>query len=113
MAAYGLYTHIASNRRKSVFLLGGLFLLVYVMVFAGALMGEVFFNTNAPLDYYLRAAWRDMVQSIPFATIAALIWIFIAYKYHQRMIDAVTGAHDVTRQEEPRLYNLLENLCIS
>ena len=29
------------------------------------------------------------------------------------MIDAVTGGHDVTRQEQPRLYNLLENLCIS
>ena len=29
------------------------------------------------------------------------------------MIDAVTGGRDVTRQEEPRLYNLLENLCIS
>ena len=29
------------------------------------------------------------------------------------MIDAVTGATPVTRQEEPRLYNILENLCIS
>jgi heat shock protein HtpX len=29
------------------------------------------------------------------------------------MIDAITGGQDVTRQEEPRLYNLLENLCIS
>jgi heat shock protein HtpX len=29
------------------------------------------------------------------------------------MIDAVTGGHEVTRKEEPRLYNLLENLCIS
>jgi heat shock protein HtpX len=29
------------------------------------------------------------------------------------MIDAVTGGREVTRQEEPRLYNLLENLCIS
>src|SRR5208282_218788 len=29
------------------------------------------------------------------------------------MIDAVTGARDVTRAEQPRLYNLLENLCIS
>ena len=37
----------------------------------------------------------------------------IAYKFHQSMIDAVTGAHEVTRAEEPRLYNLLENLCIS
>ena len=29
------------------------------------------------------------------------------------MIDAVTGGREVTRTEEPRLYNLLENLCIS
>src|SRR5262249_2320787 len=48
-----------------------------------------------------------------FATIAAVIWIIIAYFFHQSMIDAVTGGHGVTRQEEPRLYNLLENLCIS
>src|SRR5258705_469823 len=36
-AAYGLYTHIQSNRRRSVALLIGLFFLVYVMVYAGAL----------------------------------------------------------------------------
>src|SRR5437667_8760707 len=29
------------------------------------------------------------------------------------MIDAITGGQEVTRQDEPRLYNLLENLCIS
>ena len=29
------------------------------------------------------------------------------------MIDAITGGREVTRKEEPRLYNLLENLCIS
>src|SRR6201984_3643084 len=29
------------------------------------------------------------------------------------MIDAVTGGHEVTRAEQPRLYNILENLCIS
>ena len=33
MAAYGLYTHIASNKFRSMLLLGGLFLLVYVMMF--------------------------------------------------------------------------------
>ena len=37
----------------------------------------------------------------------------IAYFFHQSLIDAVTGGHEVTRKEEPRLYNLLENLCIS
>jgi len=39
--------------------------------------------------------------------------VAIAYKFHQSMIDSVTGAHEVSRAEEPRLYNLLENLCIS
>ena len=37
----------------------------------------------------------------------------IAYFFHQSIIDAVTGGETVTRQEQPRLYNLLENLCIS
>jgi len=43
----------------------------------------------------------------------AALWIVIAYFFHQNMIDAVTGGEDVTRQQQPRLYNLLENLCIS
>jgi heat shock protein HtpX len=41
------------------------------------------------------------------------LWVLFAYKFHQKLIDAVTGGHDITRQENPRLWNLLENLCIS
>jgi len=117
MAAYGLYTHIQSNKRRSIALLIGLFLTVYMMVFAGALLAEALSTYNSynppPLDYLVRAAAFDFIKSFPFATIGAIIWIAIAYKFHQRMIDAVTGAQPVTRREEPRLYNLLENLCIS
>jgi heat shock protein HtpX len=116
MAAYGLYSHIQSNKRRSIALLIGLFFLVYVMVFAGALLAEAltsYSGNNAPIDYLIRAAVFDFVKAFPFATIGAVIWIAIAYKFHQKMIDAVTGAQPVTRQEEPRLYNLLENLCIS
>src|SRR5882762_9766609 len=113
MAAYGLYTHIASNKFRSMLLLAGLFLLIYVLVYAGALIAEVVINSDASAEYYLRAAFGDLITSAPFATIAAVAWIIIAYFFHQSMIDAVTGGHDVTRQEEPRLYNLLENLCIS
>jgi heat shock protein HtpX len=112
MAAYGLYTHIQSNRRRSVALLIGLFFLVYVLVYAGALGAEAM-TTNAPLDYLLRAAWYDFLLALPWATLGTIVWILIAYKFHQSMIDAITGGHEVTRAEEPRLYNLLENLCIS
>jgi heat shock protein HtpX len=117
MAAYGLYTHIQSNKRRSIALLIGLFFLVYVMVFAGALLAEALTTFNSynapPLDYLIRAAEFDFIKVLPFATIGTVVWIAIAYKFHQQMIDAVTGAQPVTRQQEPRLYNLLENLCIS
>jgi heat shock protein HtpX len=113
MAAYGLYTHIASNKTRSVLLLAGLFLLVYVMVFAGALIGEAVTDGGRTADYYIQAASYDFLKALPFATIGAALWIVIAYFFHQSIIDAVTGGHDVTRQEQPRLYNLLENLCIS
>src|SRR5471032_2297701 len=112
MAAYGLYTHIQSNKRRSVALLIGLFFLVYVLVFAGALLAEAL-TRDAPLDFLIRAAEYDFVMALPWATLGTLIWIAIAYKFHQSMIDAVTDATEVTRAEQPRLYNLLENLCIS
>src|SRR6478752_1575558 len=112
MAAYGLYTHIQSNKRRSIALLIGLFLLVYLLVYAGALTGEAL-TKDAPLDVLMRAALRDALYAAPWATLGTALWILIAYKFHQSMIDAVTGGREVTRQEEPRLYNLLENLCIS
>src|SRR6201747_2677001 len=113
MAAYGLYTHIASNKFRSMLLLGGLFLLIYVLVYAGALIAEVVIDSDGSVDYYLAAALRDLIKAFPYATIAAALWIVIAYFFHQSIIDAVTGGEDVTRLQEPRLYNLLENLCIS
>jgi heat shock protein HtpX len=110
--AYGLYTHIQANKRRSVALLVGLFGLVYVMVFAGALVAEAL-RGDAALNFLLQAAARDFVRALPFATVGTLLWILIAYKFHQSLIDAVTGGTEVTRQEQPRLWNLLENLCIS
>src|SRR5580692_10427601 len=112
MAAYGLYTHIQSNRRRSIALLIGLFFLVYVLVYAGALVA-VGLSFNADLPTLLQIAWIDLLKAAPFATIGTLAWIAIAYFFHQNMIDAITGGEDIARKDEPRLYNLLENLCIS
>ena len=61
----------------------------------------------------MTAASRDLITAFPYATGAAALWIVIAYFFHQSIVDAVTGGEDVTRQQQPRLYNLLENLCIS
>src|SRR6266853_6602801 len=113
MAAYGLYTHIASNKFRSMLLLAGLFVLIYVLVYAGALLAEVVVDSDRSINDHLTAASRDLVAAFPYATAAAVLWIVIAYFFHQSIVDAVTGGEDVTRQQQPRLYNLLENLCIS
>jgi len=111
-AAYGLYTHIQSNKRRSVALLLGLFFLVYLMVFAGALLAETL-TQDASLDWLIRKALQDLIWAAPIATVGTVAWIVIAYFFNQSLIDAVTGSQEVTRKEEPRLYNILENLCIS
>jgi heat shock protein HtpX len=112
MVAYGLYSHIQSNRRRSIALLIGLFFLVYVLVYAGALLAAAL-SLNADLDTLMQIAWIDLIKAAPFATIGAALWIVIAYYFHQNMIDAVTGGHEIQRSDDPRLYNILENLCVS
>ena len=61
MAAYGLYSHIQSNRRRSLALLVGLFLLVYVLVYAGALTAEAL-SVDADLNTLMQRAWNDLIS---------------------------------------------------
>src|SRR6516225_3919165 len=98
MAAYGLYTHIQSNKRRSIALLIGLFFLVYLLVYAGALAGEAL-TIDAPPDVLLRRALSDALYAAPWATLGTALWIFIAYKFHQSMIDAVTGGLKVIEDD--------------
>jgi heat shock protein HtpX len=58
MAAYGLYTHIQANKRRSVALIVGLFFLVYVLVFAGAVLGEGL-TYAADIDVLMRRGLSD------------------------------------------------------
>ena len=112
-AAFGLYTHIQHNRVRSVVLIAGLFFLVYLLVFAFTLGFLSFISEDATLQEILAAAWYDFWRLFPWATLATGLWVLFAYRMHQRLIDAATGAQVVTRTEEPRLFNILENLCIS
>jgi heat shock protein HtpX len=82
------------------------------MVYAGALLGEAL-TWNAPLDELAARAGHDLLVASPWATLGTGLWILIAYWFHQTLIDAVTGGYEVTRRDQPRLWNLLENLCIS
>lgn len=129
VAALGLTTWRQSNNIKSIALLAAFPLLLL------ALLGAVFFffdlvtgtgraygfgpwqelgivpvlGSGGPLDFALSAvvAWWPIVFGI------AAVWLLIGYLFNDSIIHMATGARPVTRQEQPQLYNLLENLCIS
>ena len=84
MAAYGLYTHIASNKFRSMLLLAGLFVLVYVIVYAGALIIEVLINSDGTVDYYLKVALFDVITDVALFDRRRALWIVIAYFFHQK-----------------------------
>jgi heat shock protein HtpX len=66
-------------------------------------------GTGGPFDLAVSAivGWWPIVLG------AAAIWVLIGYFFNDAIIHMATGARSVTRQEQPELYNLLENLCIS
>jgi len=117
VSAYGLQTHIWNNNSKSVLLMLGfpvlLLLLSYglFLLFAG-LSGASVSGASEMMGPFVWAA-NALAQSWPFAIAGAILWFGIAYAFYQGMIDAATGAHKTERKDEPRLYNLLENLTIS
>lgn len=111
LQAYGLYTHIQANRIRSVILLGGFVVLLHAVLFSvlliwSALLGGTFGEIVDGAVAQFSHAW-------PVAMLAAAIWFVIAYFAHQALIRMATGAGGVTRTEAPKLYNALENLCIS
>jgi heat shock protein HtpX len=112
--AYGLYSHIRANELRSGFLLAGFVVLLLALMFSFALLIEAMSaRPGAPFNYILALAVDDLKRGWPIGVIAAGVWFVIAYLFHQRMIDFATGAANLSRAESPRVYNLLENLCIS
>jgi heat shock protein HtpX len=129
-ATLGLTSYRQNNNVKSVLLLVAFPLLLLV------LMGVIFFvfdlfiggargayqpdafglfgipsvlGTRSATDFALSAiaAYWPIVMGI------AAVWVLIGYFFNDAIIHMATGAKPVTREEQPQLYNLLENLCIS
>lgn len=116
MGAYGLQTHIWNNNWKTVLLMAGFPVLLILLLYALFLLFAGFSGINVGPDPvagpFIWAA-DSLARSWPFAVAGAILWFGIAYAFYQNIIDAATGAHLVERTAEPKLYNLLENLCIS
>lgn len=112
--AYGLYSHIRANRLRTIFLLAGFVALLLALMFSFALIFEAqHARQGADFAAIAARAAQDLKIRWPIGVAAAGAWFAVAWLFHQRLIAFATGAREVTRNEAPRLYNLLENLCIS
>lgn len=111
LKSYGLKTYIWNNRLKSLFLLAGFPVLLLLICFAFALVLSALDSPDVISGF--GRAFELVPALVPIAIVGALIWFVIAFFANTAIIGAVTGARKVDRKSEPRLYNLLENLCIS
>lgn len=109
--AYGLYGHIQANRLRSALLLAGFAVLLQALLFSLLLIWSAFLGGT--FDEIVAGAARQFARLWPLAMAGALIWFAIAYFVHGSLISLATGAKSVTRTQAPKLYNVLENLCIS
>ena len=134
----GLQTHIWNNNLKSMVLLGFYPVLIMAMTwgitaaffhFSGINSATMqhFQENNVPVyigpieisgagqapQSSIRLATNFIYQYWPIILAAVCIWFCIAYFFHTKMVRKMAHSHPVTRTEEPELYNLLENLCIS
>jgi len=103
----GLSRQIWNNNIKSVVLL---------ILFPFVIMGLVwlFVFLVQPLnDYRLDRANHLFLTSLPWVIAGVGLWFVIAWFSHTGMIERATGSVPLSRKENKRIYNLVENLCIS
>jgi len=104
MEVIGIQSQIRKNNIRSVMLLIAFPLLILLMVYAFLLFG---LSENAS------EANAGFINSAPYVMLGTALWFMIAWFFHASMIRSATGSRPLERKEDKRVYNLLENLCIS
>ncbi len=104
MQYIGLASQIRKNNSNSVLLLIAFPALLLAMCYA-----ILFFSLEQDIDQVN----QYFIQIIPFVLAGVAIWFLIAWAGHNVFIKLSTGAKSLERKENKRVYNLLENICIS
>jgi len=118
MKYFGLQSQVRRNNANSL-----LILLMFPVVFIGLTWLFFFFMGIAkpsvgameqPENYNLLTSVNySFIHTVPWVLIGVVIWFAIAYFSHSSMIDKATSSKPLERKENLRVYNLVENLCIS
>ena len=96
----------AENQRKTVLLLI-LFPVSLIIIFWVVL--SLFFTETGSWEEW----WNMTLEYIPIITIAMIIWGVVCFVRQKDIMFWLSGAKPITRKENPEVYNIVENLCIS
>ena len=115
MQYIGIQTQKSRNNFRSLLLLilfpclvvGLTYLFCYLLHLLAVQDDEV---TTSQLLTYTTAMF---VHILPYVIGGVLIWFLIAYFANTSIINSATGAKPLERKNNPRVYNLVENLCMS
>ncbi len=119
MQYVGMLTQIRRNNIKSIMLL-----LMFPVIILGTVWGFLalldFFNTGYEDQYghvthELNAEVVNyyFLHALPWVVCAVGIWFIIAYFSNVSMIRSAVHARPLTRKDNPRVYNIVENLCMT
>lgn len=98
-----LYDSQRSNQLKSILLL-----ILFPLLLVGLLFW-VFYLSEESLETARSLTLDSLVFLIP----VVLIWGIISFLFERSLLFSYSGAKVVTRDQEPGIYNIVENLCIS
>jgi heat shock protein HtpX len=112
MRYVGLSKQIRRNNINSILLLIAFPLLLlgmfYIIIFFAFQSGG-----NDGYQYTPPDPNGTFIRIMPFVLAGVGIWFLIAWASHSTLIRLATGSKPLERKENKRVYNLLENLCIS
>ncbi|MDX2413852.1 MAG: M48 family metalloprotease [Bacteroidales bacterium] len=108
MKYLGLQRQIWRNNTKSILLLIMFPLVFYALVFAFYFLMDFFQEEDTISDPI-----QSSLRTLPIVTVVVGIWFIIAWFSHSSMINKATGSRTLERTENKRVYNLIENLCMS
>lgn len=91
---------------------------LYLIAFPALVLGCVYAFLYLMLGDEYRGTDIDQVNNTftgvaPIVAGIVLVWFLIAFTFHSKIIDSSTGAHTLERKENMRVYNLVENLCMT
>ena len=105
MTYVGIQTQIRRNNFRSVLLI-----FAFPIVLLGMVYAIIFFDAEYKHTEVING---QFVMVAPFVLIGTAIWFVIAWFFNLSLIKMATGAKPLNRIDNKRVYNLVENLCIS